>query len=493
MKIKNCSSISFLFFLFVLSAIFCSRPCYAASFTFAEAWQILLAKSDSFAAQNDAIKRQEYLQEAATKHHLPNITLGGNYVRLSEPLTADGSKVEPLASMNPVTVGTALAKMTHVGKISPQFAHDIGNLLQSLSGDSVNTTTELTKQDVFTSTLTAIIPIFTGWRIEAAEEIAAQQTKESKARLALLQQTEFAALAKVYFGVVLAEKVLETKIEAEKGLEIHHNHAIALEKEGQIARVERLKAEAAFDRARVATGKSRRMLEVAKLALTKMLQQESEAVPRSTLFINKELSEKENFIDKTLAAHPALAILKTKKEQAKGLIKVEKGNYYPQLFAMGTYNLYKDNSIVGESTPDWFAGVGMSVSLFDNKGHRQKVEAARAALSQAGHLYKKSERDISVLVEKTWQESMQAMEEFSGLQSSVKLAEENVRLREKGFSQGIFISLDVVDARLFLESVKTQQLVASYNYVVSLAQLLAVSGEIERFIEYQKRGAAEAQ
>ena len=53
------------------------------------------------------------------------------------------------------------------------------------------------------------------------------------------------------------------------------------------------------------------------------------------------------------------------------------------------------------------------------------------------------------------------------------------------FSQGLFTSLDVVDARLFLESVKNQRLVASYNYVVSLAELLALSGEPKKFMEYQ--------
>ena len=101
------------------------------------------------------------------------------------------------------------------------------------------------------------------------------------------------------------------------------------------------------------------------------------------------------------------------------------------------------------------------------------------------HLYHQANRDLAVLTQKKWKETVQAKEEFYGLESSVALAEENVRLQEKGFSQGLFTSLDVVDARLFLESVKNQRLVASYNYVVSLAELLALSGEPKKFMEYQ--------
>lgn len=480
---KRCVLLGAIFI--AVGLLFCLLPAYAADFTFECAWQKLLSSCDTLAAWRSATDRQKHLRQAAAMRHFPHISVSGNYIHLSKPLTADGSKMEPFASLDQEKFGAVLKNLAGTGKITPGFAKDLGVLLQSLSGQHLNTVTELSGQDIFTSALTVTWPLFTGGRIQAAEQIAEEQIRESEAQLVLARETQFTSLARVYFGVVLAQKVLETRLEAENGLKIHHRHAVALEKQGQIARVERLKAQAAFDRAKVESGKARRVLEVAQLALSQLLHLEENVRPLNPLFVNNSLPRQEEFLRQTLATHPGLEMLRAKQEQAKGLIQVEKGLYFPQVVALGTYNLYKPDSILGQATPDWLAGVGLSMTLFDNQGRGRKIQAAKSALSQVRHLYHQANRDLAVLTQKKWKETVQAKEEFYGLESSVALAEENVRLQEKGFSQGLFTSLDVVDARLFLESVKNQRLVASYNYVVSLAELLALSGEPKKFMEYQ--------
>ena len=468
-----------LFLLFYTTAL------CAAEFTFIEAWKRLLASSDKLAAQKSAVERQEHLQKAAKILHLPHLSVSGNYTHFSEPLKMDGSKVEPFASIDPKKTQATLTQMITGGIITPQQAGAIGNLLNKLLSNSV---TKISDEDVFTSNLLLTWPIFTGGRIMAAGEIAEQQTVESKELLALLRKQQFVSLVRTYFGVVLAQKVLETRQEAENGLRIHHRHALAMEKEGQIARVERLKAQAALDRAIVATGKARRTLEVAVSALSEMLQQNKSVTPVNPLFVSNRLPPQNEFLYRTLETHPGLKILKSKEAQAKALVKIQRGEYFPQIAAFGSYNLYKPDSLLGDSMSEWLAGVGVSLTIFDNKGRLDRLQAAKASCSQASHLYRQINRDLSVLVEKRWKETMQAKEEFFGLRSSIALAEENVRLQEKGFSQGLFTSLDVVDARLFLESVKTQQLVASYNYVVALADLLSLSGQAEKFSGYQAAG-----
>ncbi len=462
----------------------------AAEYSFAEAWQQLLEHSEALAAQQAAVERQQHLRLAAAKRHLPHLELGGQYLRLSDPVEVDARDLEPMASMDPQMLGQALGNLAVTGQISPQFAHDIGVLFQNFIGQGADLTTEIASQDNFASELRAIWPLFTGWRITAAEQIASEQTRAAEAKLAMVRQEQFTALAKVYFGVVLAEQIVQTKQEVENGLQIHYQHALAMEQQGQIARVERLEAQAAYDRAKVATGKAHRMLEIAQLALSKTLHQDERVQPLSPLFVKEELPEQKALCEQTLRLHPGLTLLQAMQDQAKGLIRIEKGHYYPQVYAFANYNIYKGHSIIGESTPDWLAGLGLSMTLFDSKGRGQRVEAAKAALSQTGYLYQQAKRDLSVLVEKTWKEARQALEEYNGLESSVSLARENVRLREKGFSQGMATSLDVVDARLFLEGVTTQRLAAAYSYVTALANLFAMSGQSEQFAHYQQQAEA---
>jgi outer membrane protein TolC len=134
--------------------------------------------------------------------------------------------------------------------------------------------------------------------------------------------------------------------------------------------------------------------------------------------------------------------------------------------------------------PNWMVGVGVSVPLLDNNGRSENVRAAHSAVLQVSHLQAQAKRDLSVLVEKTYFEAEQAIEEVEGLNSSLALAQENLRLRSKMFTQGLSTSLEVVDAELYLASIKTQQLVAGFNYVVALNKLLALSNEMTSFSQY---------
>ncbi|MEF1172883.1 TolC family protein, partial [Vibrio sinaloensis] len=76
--------------------------------------------------------------------------------------------------------------------------------------------------------------------------------------------------------------------------------------------------------------------------------------------------------------------------------------------------------------------------------------------------------------------------EVQGLESSIELAKENLKLRDKAFSQGLSTSTDVVDAQLYLASVQTQKAAASFNYLLSLSKLLALSNEMSAFGQYQQ-------
>lgn len=311
--------------------------------------------------------------------------------------------------------------------------------------------------------------------------------------LAMKKQATYEDLSRFYFGVVLAEQVYKTRQEVEAGLKQHFEHAVKLQQQGQIARVERLQAEAAYDKARVETQKSKRDLEIVQVALTKLLNASSPITPTTTLFTNEQLPNLDSFLSQTLTTYPGLHLLGAKRKQANGLIDVEKGKYYPEVYLYGNYNIYDGHSLAAELTPDWAVGVGVNIPLIDNTGRSGKLKAAHSAVSQVNHLQAQAKQDLSVLVEKTYKEANQALEEYQGLQSSLNLANENVRLREKAFSQGLSTSLDVVDAELFLASIKTQRLAASYQYITSLTRLLAISGQMSEFNQYQKYRGLEVQ
>ncbi|KJF89988.1 TolC family protein [Photobacterium leiognathi] len=450
---------------------------YASPIAFSDAWHTVVTKNDGLAAKRANVEQAEHMQDAASDLYLPTVTVGANYTRLDQDVKLSPSDL--FGSM-PASQNAELQKV--IGRIisnNPEIASFAGQLNNAF-------TSTIADRDVLTSSVRAIWPIFTGGRISAAQDIAQGKTQEAKYMLAMMQQAKFEDLSRFYFGVVLAEKVVETRKEVEAGLKRHYEDAVKLQQQGQIAKVERLQAESAYDKAKVDTQKSVRDLEIAQVALTKLLQQSSTTVPTTKLFINSSLPPMSSFINKTLASYPGLHILDAKRKQADGLIDVEKGKYYPEVYLYGDYNLYESDSLAAKMAPDWAVGIGVSVPLIDSSGRSGKVKAAHSMVTQVNHLRAQAEQDLSVLVEKTYREANQALEEYNGLKSSLALAKENIRLREKAFSQGLSTSLDVVDAELYLSAVKTQRLAAAYQYVMCLTRLLAISGEMNTFNNYQQ-------
>ena len=259
-----------------------SLACHAAPITFDTAWQLLLENNYSLKAQRSNVENYQYQESATSNLNLPQVTIGANYTRLDTDITLSGKQI--LDSTG-----------AHIN-VPPAF--------QPIFGALANTTSTITERDIFSSSIRAIWPIFTGGRISAAQSAAEGKTDEAKSQLLMEQQARFEDLSKYYFSVVLAKEVLATRQAVEAGLKKHRDFAIKLEEQGQIAHVERLQAEASLDKASVETRKAASDLSIAQAALGKLLAQDDAVEPAESLFINDSLPPLTAFVDQTLLTYP---------------------------------------------------------------------------------------------------------------------------------------------------------------------------------------------
>lgn len=442
-----------------------SSASFAAPLSFPDAWDLLQQNNNSLAAQQANVERYQHLQNATGSLNLPSVTLGANYTHLDSDVTINGEQF-----------ADSLSGIPNLGALGP--------VLQPILGSLGGITSTITEQDIFSSSIRAVWPIFTGGRITAAQTAAEGQSEEAQSQFLMEKQARYEDLTKYYFSVILAQDVVQTRLAVEAGLTQHRDFAIKLEEQGQIARVERLQADASLDKAIVERTKAQNDLKIAQLALTQILGLSETVEPSEALFINNNLPNMDTFVDQTLTTYPGLSILDAKEKQASSLIKAEKGKYYPEVYLYGDYSLHEDDSLASEMKPDWLVGIGINVPLIDTSGRSDKVAAAHSAVSQVQYLKSQAKQDLTVLVQKTYLEAQQAVEEVQGLNSSLSLAQENLSLRKKAFNQGLSTSLEVVDAELYLASIKTQQSVARFQYLVSLNKLLALSSEMNTFPSY---------
>ncbi|MBB5349627.1 TolC family protein [Desulfoprunum benzoelyticum] len=444
----------------------------AGEVSFADAWNQVQARHDGLAADRVGIAKAEYHRQEARRLYYPQVDLRAQYTRLDQPVELGPDEL--LASM---PAGTAL------GGLVAGLGRTYG-----LTPTQVETglTSRIADRDLRTGFITGLWPVYAGGRIDAVQEIAAARHEEAQRQFDLHRSRRFEQLSQVYYGVVLAQQVLQTRTGAREGLGRHRDHAVLLEQRGQIARVERLQAEAALDKARVDETRARHDLEIAGVALTRMLKSGEGVLPVSPLFINPELPPLSLLLERTLAKYPGLAVYDARTRQAEGLVRVERGKYHPEIALFGTYSLYEDEYLANELSPEWLAGIGITLPLVDRSGRSGSLAAARASVRQVGLVREQARQDLAVAVEQTYRQARQALAEYDGLGSSLELAAENLRLREKAFDQGLSPSLDVVDSRLFLAGIESQRSAAAYAYVVALARLLALSGMEDEFGGYQR-------
>ncbi|MBW2682655.1 MAG: TolC family protein [Deltaproteobacteria bacterium] len=461
-----------LLIIFVLGGFIHVPAATAEDFDFTSAWQQLLKKSNSLRAEQANIDHAGYEHQAAKDLYFPQVNLSAGYIYLDDKIQLTPQAVLDSMPAGPI-LGTELAGLAQGIGLSPaELEHAF--------------TSTITDREIRSSSLSLLWPLYTGGRITAAQDISEASVTEAKQQRILKLYSQFQTLSSRYFGVILVQQILTAQTEVEESLQIHLKHAKLMVENGQIAEVERLQAEASYDKARVDREKSASDLRIAEAALTRLLQEEMTVHPTTLLFINPNLPALETFIEKTLAGYPGLTILDAKKEMAAGLIKAETGKYLPEVALLGNYVLYEEDNLATELVPDWFVGLTVNVPLIDRSGRGGKRKAAKSLITKVEALRNQAREDLSLLVEKTYRQAEQAIAEYNGLASSLRLAEKTLEMRDKAFDQGLATSLDVVDARLYVAGVKTQRSHAAYTYVTKLAEILAVSGRLEDFKQFQK-------
>lgn len=434
-----------------------------------QAWELVQERNDGLKASQSSVKHSQTMKDGAdSMMYMPSIDLHGSYTHLSKPIDLDLS--EPINGFQ--------------ASLESGLGLPSGSLPRTTSDDA---TLDLSEQDVFLANISILWPIFAGGKTLYLSDIADAQIEAEKAKQELAQQKAFIQLVKYYYGAEMGRVYYETRIEVEEVFKKHYEHAQKLQEEGQIAKVELLNAQVQYDKATTETVKAHHKFTIATSAL-RMLLKEQDVNVTSPLFINDNMRDKDYYIQRAIDNYPALHLLDAKHRQTESVVGMERGNYMPTVVAFGNYNLYRDDSILSNSAPDWFAGVAVNINLLSATGRSEKYEAAKIVDQQLVLLQQQAKQDLSILVEKTYNEVILYLDEYKAIDSSLAMAEENVKLRRIAFNSGLSTSLELNDAELFLAAKKTERLKVAYDYVQKLSYLMILSENSERFMEMAANG-----
>ena len=334
--------------------------------------------------------------------------------------------------------------------------------------------------------------LFTGGKVAAARGAARAELGVARASSTERAEATTADVVRRYYALRLAVAARGVRARVLEGMEAHVRQARRLEEEGLIARAERLHAEVARAEAARELARAGRDVELARIALASILSVDTEELePTSPLFVLPDPPDVTELLAAAREGSPILGRLAAQQGLAHEGSKAARARYFPDIFAFGYRQLREADLMPIE--PRWGVGIGLKLELFDGFEREHRVAAAEAGERRLALLDERARRDIATLVEKGYREMVSAREQLDALGATRELAEENLRVRTRGFEEGVGTSLEVVDARLALEKVRIEQLRAAYDFVTSLADVLATSGQAGRFLELQAVGNVEVE
>ena len=434
-------------------------------------------------SDNPAIRAAEFNRRAAQQERraaiglrMPQIGITGSYAYLGKDIEIDLNNMK-------APVQNLAGQILQSGMIPSDY---IPSISQMLSG-AMAASWALPLQDRSLGFVggDVTVPLWMGGKINAANRAA--RINEQTARSQGIQQRNalVSELVERYYGLALAQQVVVVRQQVVDGVRKHLEDAAALEAQGMISRSEKLYVEFKMSEAERDLQNAQSQVETIAAALNSTIGQTDDYQPVTAMFILERIEPLDHF--RTLAAerNPLLDQVDQKRRLAYEGVRAQRSSFLPQVVAMGGMSFYDYQ--VSKVLPRWAVGVGVNFKLFDGLNREYKYSAAKQTVRRVEALQDKAGNDISVLVEKLYNQMENYRTQMASIEASLAFAEEYLKTKNAAFLEGMSSSTDLIDAELNLAKVKTERIEAAYRYDVSLAQLLEAAGISDEFTAYMRR------
>ena len=497
----------------------------AAPISLSEAIAMAKAGNSQIKAEKAKVDMAESGQSEAMSRFMPQLSLSASVTKINDPIYIDLGEIQQamsglaggLATVGPAAAyskayieayngyqqaykGALAAGMTEdqanafakekVGgtaqEVAQQYATDTKQQLDGAKSQIDDADFRMKVQDdvFFNARLTAIWPIFTGFKIYSAYDAAKENVNAKKAAFDMAQNAILMDVASKYFTLRLAEELTLLRESTKKNLEEHLERSKKLEEGGQISKAERLRAEVALAEAENALEDSYRDQSLARLALASLLHTDTNLMATTPVMAPDELLSMDAYKQLALDKHPGLRQLRTERKRSQDAVSVARADYYPTVALFAYRELYTRDLTLLE--PEWAVGAKLQWDLFKGGETRSKVSNAKALDRSLSSMEEQTMDNIKLLVEKRWRELEHAKSRLESLKKTRELAEEAHRSQTLAYEAGLATGLDVVDAELALSRLQVADLKAQYDAVIAWLGLLESSGEVQNAGEMLK-------
>lgn len=378
-------------------------------------------------------------------------------------------------------LGVGLPKLSNVSgrhTLSEDLAiESTVSLPPKLGGVSLPVETTICDRD-FTTSITALtIPLYMGGRvrgmIQGANSVASAVAAGKQIdRLDLKYE-----VAQTYFLVFRVRKLLDVAVEAERTIASHEKDARRLQENGLVTKNAVLAAQVALANAQQDVIKAQNALALTEAAYNRLLWRPLDSpVNISDIPVPALSGDLDSLTAAALHDRPELTALAHKSQALAAQSKVHRADRLPQVALVGTHNYLENSHLNAESS---FSGtVGMVWMPIDGGVSRARQQSSCYEAMSATKQYEDARSGIELQVYQCWLDERESRGRVEVAQKAVEQADENLRVVNRGFQEGLVNHSEVLDATTLRTEAWTNLAHARYDAILTTYHLRRAVGDL---------------
>jgi outer membrane protein TolC len=305
-----------------------------------------------------------------------------------------------------------------------------------------------------------------------AQDAAAQKLTQVER-----EQARDAAVA--YFRVLQAEASLQTAEKAVEQLLAQSERLDALVEAGSAKRADKLRIDVALASAKQKVFKARSSVELARSNLAVTVGRDpdqpvsarpipSATLPRADGTLQDALADAE-------ASRPELARLELELQRVDAGIRAQKGQYVPELVALGQYSHTEGQGLAANDT--FFVGLSLDWTIWQWGARKHAVDETLAERVGLQATYDQTRRQLGLQVKSAWYDLRSSLEAYGVADAAVEQAEEAYRVESARYEAGKSTSTDLLDAQSAQTEARNNRISALYQALIHHTELIFATGE----------------
>lgn len=313
--------------------------------------------------------------------------------------------------------------------------------------------------------------IFDGGLREASVKGARYGVQENSASLSRTRQTVAFDVTKAYYDVLRARHLAEVSEANVKYNEALRDQIQLQAEQGEAAKVDVLPVEAQLANARVNYLSAKNSVRTAALELQIAMgvtPQQGFDVQEVDHVSEPEVRPLNEYTAFALKDRPDVLQTQAGLGAARASVRAARISLYPRPVISGDYQ----KSIAGgfQQSGGQITG-GIAFNLFDGGASRAAYKGAQAAQANQQQQALQLDRNIKVQVEEAYLNLTSAKERMDASQAGLTAAEKNLEAQKDRYSQGLAITLDLLNAEVQLVTAQSNLVQAKYDYYTAISQM----------------------